>query len=108
MSLPDLATNPDAVLGDDVSWRFKRAPDYSKTRKYFEESEYILWLFWWTAACQVGYQLAAPCSPLCNGSRRWRRPLRLCSASIDSMKLTSQPRRRTTSLVRSRRSSRTS
>ena len=40
MSLPDLATNPDAVLGDDVAWRFKRAPDYSKTRKYFEESEY--------------------------------------------------------------------
>lgn len=40
MSLPDLATDPDAVLKDDVSWRFKRAPDYSKTRKYYEESEY--------------------------------------------------------------------
>lgn len=45
MSLPDLATNPDAVLQDDVAWRFKRAPDYSKTRKYYEESEYLsIWV----------------------------------------------------------------
>ncbi len=39
MSLPDIVTNPDAVLGDNVAWRFKRAPDYSKTRKWYEESE---------------------------------------------------------------------
>lgn len=39
MSLPDIVTNPDAVLGDDVAWRFKRAPDYSKTRKWYEASE---------------------------------------------------------------------
>lgn len=39
MSLPDLATNPDAVLSDNVSWRFGRAPDYTKTRDFFEKSE---------------------------------------------------------------------
>jgi hypothetical protein len=40
MSLPDIVTSPDAVLGDNVAWRFKRGPDYSKTRKWYEESEY--------------------------------------------------------------------
>lgn len=39
MSLPDIVTDPNAVLKDDVAWRFKRAPDYSKTRKWYEESE---------------------------------------------------------------------
>lgn len=61
MSLPDLATNPDAVLGDDVSWRFKRAPDYSKTRKYFEESEYILAVL---ADCGVSAGISAGCAVL--------------------------------------------
>ena len=37
--LPDLVLNPDAVLGDEgVQWRNKRAPDYSKTRKFWAES----------------------------------------------------------------------
>ncbi|KAL1410543.1 hypothetical protein Q8F55_004556 [Vanrija albida] len=35
MSLPDYATNPDAVLGDDAKWRLGRAPDYSKTREVY-------------------------------------------------------------------------
>ncbi|KAH8730541.1 hypothetical protein GQ44DRAFT_581174, partial [Phaeosphaeriaceae sp. PMI808] len=38
--LPDYLTNPDAVLGDkDANWRYGRAPDYSKTRKMFEETK---------------------------------------------------------------------
>ena len=38
-ALPDYLTNPDATLGDkDAQWRYGRAPDYSKTRKVFEES----------------------------------------------------------------------
>ncbi|EKC98941.1 hypothetical protein A1Q2_06695 [Trichosporon asahii var. asahii CBS 8904] len=62
MSLPDLATNPDAVLGDDVAWRFKRAPDYSKTRKYFEESECLSRrLKCGPAGYQLECQLAARC-----------------------------------------------
>jgi hypothetical protein len=40
LALPDYLTNPDATLGDkDAKWRYGRAPDYSKTRKMFEESE---------------------------------------------------------------------
>lgn len=39
-SLPDYLTDPDAVLKDtEVNWRYGRAPDYSKTRKVFLESE---------------------------------------------------------------------
>jgi hypothetical protein len=39
-ALPDYLTNPDATLGDkDAKWRYGRAPDYSKTRKMFAESE---------------------------------------------------------------------
>ncbi|KAJ4369206.1 hypothetical protein N0V83_006291 [Neocucurbitaria cava] len=41
-SLPDYLTNPDAVLGDkDAKWRYGRPPDYSKTRKAFEETKQI-------------------------------------------------------------------
>jgi hypothetical protein len=37
--LPDYLTDPDSVLKDtDVTWRYGRAPDYSKTRKVFAES----------------------------------------------------------------------
>ena len=37
--LPDVVLSPDAVLGDDsAAWRHGRAPDYSKTRKFFAES----------------------------------------------------------------------
>lgn len=40
--LPDYLTDPDAVLKDhDANWRYGRAPDYSKTRKVFAESEKI-------------------------------------------------------------------
>ena len=41
-ALPDYLTNPDAVFGDkDAKWRYGRAPDYSKTRKVFAESELL-------------------------------------------------------------------
>lgn len=39
--IPDYLASPNAVLGDkDAQWRYGRAPDYSKTRKVWEESEY--------------------------------------------------------------------
>jgi hypothetical protein len=38
-ALPDYVTDPDAVLKDKANWRYGRAPDYSKTRKVFAESE---------------------------------------------------------------------
>jgi len=39
--IPDYLASPNAVLGDkDAKWRYGRAPDYSKTRKVWEESEY--------------------------------------------------------------------
>jgi len=38
-ALPDYVLNPNAVLGDkQAQWRYGRAPDYSKTRKVWEES----------------------------------------------------------------------
>lgn len=37
--LPDYVTDPNAVLKDvAATWRFGKPPDYSKTRRYFEES----------------------------------------------------------------------
>jgi hypothetical protein len=40
-ALPDYLTDPDAVLKDtEVNWRYGRAPDYSKTRKMFQESKF--------------------------------------------------------------------
>lgn len=39
-ALPDYLTDPDAVLKDaQAKWRYGRAPDYSKTRKFYAESE---------------------------------------------------------------------
>ncbi|KAF9698374.1 hypothetical protein EKO04_003615 [Ascochyta lentis] len=39
-ALPDYLTDPNAVLKDtEVSWRYGRAPDYSKTRKVFSETK---------------------------------------------------------------------
>lgn len=41
--LPDYVLDEDAVLKDtDVNWRHGRAPDYSKTRKIFQESRHPL------------------------------------------------------------------
>lgn len=38
--LPDYMTDPNAVLKDaDVQWRHGQPPDYSKTRKVFEQSK---------------------------------------------------------------------
>ena len=38
--LPDYVLDPDAVLKDsNAAWRYGRAPDYSKTRKFFEEGK---------------------------------------------------------------------
>lgn len=42
-AVPDYLSDPDACLKDtEVTWRLGRAPDYSKTRKYWKESK---WLF---------------------------------------------------------------
>ncbi|SPO04363.1 uncharacterized protein DNG_07048 [Cephalotrichum gorgonifer] len=39
-ALPDVVLNPDAVLGDsEAAWRYGRAPDYSKTRKFYAEGK---------------------------------------------------------------------
>lgn len=41
-ALPDYVLSPNAVFNDEgVQWRYGRAPDYSKTRKVWEEGEYI-------------------------------------------------------------------
>lgn len=40
MSIPDYMTNPDAVLQDDVAWRHKMAPNYKKTREFYNESTF--------------------------------------------------------------------
>lgn len=34
---PDYATDPDAVLKDDVKWRFGRPPSYAKTREFYAQ-----------------------------------------------------------------------
>jgi hypothetical protein len=40
--LPDYMLDPNAVLGDNsAEWRYGRAPDYSNTRKVYEQSMYI-------------------------------------------------------------------
>lgn len=37
---PDYLLSPNAVLGDKIeSWRYGKAPDYTKTRKVFEEGK---------------------------------------------------------------------
>lgn len=38
--LPDYLLSPNAVLSDTAQWRYGKAPDYSKTRKVFAESEF--------------------------------------------------------------------
>jgi hypothetical protein len=43
--LPDYVLDPNAVLGDDVAWRYKRAPSYTKTREYYEQSKIHLHAF---------------------------------------------------------------
>ena len=38
--VPDYLASPNAVFGDaDVKWRYGKAPDYSKTRKVWEEGK---------------------------------------------------------------------
>jgi len=38
-ALPDYVTDPNAVLKDsEATWRYGRAPDYSKTRAVWAES----------------------------------------------------------------------
>lgn len=40
-AVPDYLASPNAVFGDEgVKWRYGRAPDYSKTRKVWEESKH--------------------------------------------------------------------
>jgi hypothetical protein len=39
-SIPDYLADPDAVLKDmESKWRYGRAPDYSKTRQVYAQSE---------------------------------------------------------------------
>lgn len=39
-AVPDYLASPNAVFADEgVKWRYGRAPDYSKTRKVWEEGE---------------------------------------------------------------------
>ncbi|KAI5916982.1 hypothetical protein F4810DRAFT_718895 [Camillea tinctor] len=38
--LPDYMTDPNAVLCDNAEWRYGKAPDYTKTRKFFAESKH--------------------------------------------------------------------
>jgi hypothetical protein len=39
LGLPDYVLNPNAVLGDSsAKWRYGKAPDYSNTRKVYQES----------------------------------------------------------------------
>jgi hypothetical protein len=38
--LPDYLLNPNAVLGDEsAKWRYGNPPDYSKTRKVYNDSK---------------------------------------------------------------------
>lgn len=40
-AVPDYLASPNAVFKDEgVQWRYGRAPDYSKTRKVWEEGEF--------------------------------------------------------------------
>lgn len=40
-ALPDIASNPDAVLGDTgATWRNGQPPSYRRTREYYEQSEW--------------------------------------------------------------------
>lgn len=42
-SVPDYLLSPNAVFKDEgAQWRYGRPPDYSKTRKVWEEGELIL------------------------------------------------------------------
>jgi hypothetical protein len=39
LGLPDYVLNPNAVLCDSsAKWRYGKAPDYSNTRKVYQES----------------------------------------------------------------------
>lgn len=43
--LPDYVLDPDAVLKDTTAaWRHGNAPDYSKTRAFYEKSTSLLFL----------------------------------------------------------------
>jgi hypothetical protein len=57
--LPDYLLNPNAVLGDEsAKWRYGKAPDYSNTRKVYEESMSSLvqlWIKEWTIWSELTY-----------------------------------------------------
>ena len=40
--VPDYMLDPDAIVKDDVTWRYGQPPDYSKTRRIYRESECVL------------------------------------------------------------------
>jgi len=39
-ALPDYLLDPNAVLKDTANWRYGKAPDYSNTRKVYNESKF--------------------------------------------------------------------
>ena len=41
-ALPDYVLDPNAVMKDsEATWRYKKAPNYTKTRAFYGESEYL-------------------------------------------------------------------
>lgn len=38
-AFPDFLLDPNAVLKDDVKWRYGNPPNYTKTRTFFQESK---------------------------------------------------------------------
>ena len=43
-AVPDYLASPNAVFNDEgVEWRYGRAPDYTKTRKVWEEGKSTVW-----------------------------------------------------------------
>lgn len=65
-SVPDYLSSPNAVLGDRSSrWRYGKAPDYSKTRQVWEESELLYGL----SSVRCSYQPSQT-----DESRCWKPP----------------------------------
>ena len=38
-SVPDYMLDPNAITKDNVTWRYGKPPDYSNTRRIYQESQ---------------------------------------------------------------------
>ena len=38
-SVPDYMLDPNAIVKDNVTWRYGKSPDYSNTRRIYQESQ---------------------------------------------------------------------